>query len=385
MRSGVVRSGEPRGVEPFRPSGVSRRIRIDAFGGPDVVTVVTGPAPVPSAGQVLVRVLASTANSTDVVVRKGLYPLLKDKPPLTLGYDLVGVVEAHGTAPDGHAPFPPIGSTVAALVQVGGNADHIVLSPDLLLPVPPTLDPTRVAPLTLSYLTAHQMLTHAASLIEGDTILVHGGSGAVGTALLQLARHRGLRTVATASTGKLDHIRTQGGTALDRSSPDLDRQLAAQAGLAGGGFAAVFDPRGIGVGHAMRLLRAGGTLVGYSTLVQADAIPRRTPVAFARFGAGYARLRLGLAVRDRLPGGRSARFFGIVDSARDHPRRLAADFSHLCVLLADGVIDPVVTVLPLDRARGAHELLDEHSTPGQLVLTTGRTTSTDSAVVTQPP
>lgn len=161
-------------------------------------------------------------------------------------------------------------------------------------------------------------------------------------------------------------MQAQGAEALDRCDPALARHLR---GLSG--FDAVVDP--LGPGSARRsfgLLAPGGTLVTLGTLVAAGRIPRRTPASFLRFGAGFGLLRAGLALWRHLPGDRGARFYGVVDAAREQPARQARDILHLFDLLAEGRISPVVTELPLDQARRAHELLDAGEVRGQLVLLT---------------
>lgn len=308
----------------------SRRVEIGTWGGPEVVRMVrdAGP-PQPGAGQLRVRVEASTVNATDAVIRKGLYPLLRDRPPLTLSYDLVGVVDRVGPGVAGGA----VGTRVAALVQVGGNADHALVPAGSAVPVPTSAPAGEAAALVLGWFTALQVL-HLAGVGAGHRLLVHGGSGAVGTALLQLARLRGAEVVATASAAKLAHVRAQGAVALDRRDPGLARRLRQL-----GRFDAVVDP--LGPGSARRsfgLLRRRGTLVTLGTLLAAGRIPRRTPAAFLRFGTAFGMLQAGLAIGERLPGERCARFYGVVDSVRADPARQARDLTHLFGLLAAGVI-----------------------------------------------
>jgi NADPH2:quinone reductase len=358
--------GQPAGIR----DGGSRRVVIDRFGPPAVVTVVTDPAPAdPGPGEILVRVEASTVNGTDVVIRKGLYPLLETGPPLTLGYDLVGRIESLGDGVPGPAP----GTRVAVITTVGGNADHAVVPAAAALEVPIDLDAVDLAPLTLSYLTAYQMVHHDLGVLAGQRILVHGGSGGVGTAAVQLARHRGAEVVATASPTKLDHLVRQGAVAVSHRDPDLWGRLRQESRRDGrDGFDGIVDPVGAAsVGRSLRLLAPGGTVAAYSTVAAATRIPQRTRWSFLRFGAGYGALQARLAVARMLPGSRRAAFYGVRDSTRDHPDRHREDLAHLVDLLRRGDIAPVTTVLPLDEARRAHELHDAGEVVGQLVLVTG--------------
>ena len=351
--------------------GGSRRIVIDRFGPPAVVTVVTDAAPPdPGPGEIRVRVEASTVNGTDVVIRKGLYPLLEGKPPLTLGYDLVGRVESLGDGVAGPVP----GTRVAVITTVGGNADHALVPAGAALEVPGDLDPTDLAPLTLSYLTAYQMLRHQLRLQPGHRILVHGGSGGVGTAAVQVARHMGADVVATASPTKLDHLDRLGAVPVSYRDPQLWRRLRDESRRGGrSGFDGIVDPVGArNVGRSLRLLASGGTVAAYSTVASAVRIPRRTPLSFVRFGAGFGALQARVALSRALPGDRRAVFHGIRDSTRDHPDRHRDDLCDLVDLLRRGGIRPVTTVLDLTEARRAHEMHDAGQVMGQLVLTTAR-------------
>lgn len=189
----------------------------------------------------------------------------------------------------------------------------------------------------------------------------------MGVALLQLGRHLGLETVATASAGKRDLPRAYGATAIDYRAPDADRQLRR---VAGEGFDAAFDAIGLAsFPRSHRLLKRGGTLVTYGAFRQANAIAKRTPPRFALFGLNYAAMLAPLALWRRLPDGRSARFFGIVDSREQHPERFARDLGYLLDLLAGGQVKPLIFQrFALDEAARAHEVLDGGRVRGQLVF-----------------
>jgi NADPH:quinone reductase len=159
------------------------RVRLNAFGGPEELELETVPdLPEPGQGEVRVRVLVTSAAFTDVMIRKGMYPDVKDRPPFTPGYDMVGLVDASGP---GATRFRP-GDRVADLTTIGAYAEYICLPEDRLTPVPEGVSDVDALGMILSALTPFQMLHRVAKMQAGKSLLIHGAGGAVGTAMLQL-------------------------------------------------------------------------------------------------------------------------------------------------------------------------------------------------------
>jgi len=157
-----------------------KRVIITEFGGPEVLKVVEEVVlPEPQAGEVRVRVLATSACFTDTMIRKGVYGDLKKKPPFPPGYDLVGVVDKLGAG----VTRLKVGQTVADLTVSGAYSEYICRPESSLVPVPAGLDPAEAVSLVLSYVTAYQMLHRrngaSARVQRGQSILVHGAGGAV--------------------------------------------------------------------------------------------------------------------------------------------------------------------------------------------------------------
>jgi NADPH2:quinone reductase len=174
------------GVGSWQPLR-NRQVTFRAYGGPEqVVMVEQADVAPPGPGEARVRVEASSLVFTDTLIRRDLYPMRRTQPGEVLGYDLVGHVESLGSATDGPRP----GTRVAALTQVGGGQDWVSLPVPALVPVPGDLDPIRIEPLILSYMTAWQSLTRLAKVNAGDRVLVVAASGAVGFAALDIARAR---------------------------------------------------------------------------------------------------------------------------------------------------------------------------------------------------
>ena len=162
-----------------------RRVIITGFGGPEVLQLVEEAAlPETKPGEVRIRVLVTSAAFTDVMIRKGKYPDVKDKPPFSPGYDMVGVVDKLG---DGATRFK-VGQRVADLTVIGAYSEYLCLPESRLTPAPDGLDPAEAVSLVLSYVTAYQMLHRIAKVKRNQRILVHGAGGAVGTAMLQLGK-----------------------------------------------------------------------------------------------------------------------------------------------------------------------------------------------------
>ncbi|HEX4206038.1 MAG TPA: zinc-binding dehydrogenase, partial [Ktedonobacteraceae bacterium] len=170
------------------------------------------------------------------MLRRGINPETP-RLPFTPGYDMVGVIDAVGPRVRAFSP----GQTVAALTTVGSYSQYMCLSTESLVVVPEGVDPVEASCLPLNYLTAYQMLHRIAKVKPGQSILVYGAAGGVGTALLQLSKLAGLRVYGTASASKLELIKQLGATPLDYKSEDV---VARVRTLAGGGVDAVFD--GIG-------------------------------------------------------------------------------------------------------------------------------------------
>src|SRR6516225_188203 len=154
----------------------NRVVQLRRFGGPEELEVVDAPLPKAGWGEVRVRVLASSLEYTDVVIRRHLYPqTMARRPPFVVGYDVVGEIDQLG---DGVSGFR-LGDRVADMTVLGSNAVYRTLRADRLARVPARFDPAEAATLILSWTTAYQLLHRAARVQRGQRVLVHGAVGAV--------------------------------------------------------------------------------------------------------------------------------------------------------------------------------------------------------------
>jgi NADPH:quinone reductase-like Zn-dependent oxidoreductase len=268
-----------------------QHLRISRFGGPEVLQMVEeATVGDPGPGEVRIKVLAAGTGFTDTMIRRGRYPDFKGPLPFTPGYEIVGVVEKMG--PGVAAPLE--GQMVADLCVVGGYAQYAIRPARFLVPVPDGIDPAEAVCIPLAYLTAFQMLTRYRNLSPGATILVIGASGTVGTALLDLARHLGLKAIGTCSAANLPVVERFGAAAIDYHAGDFVTSLRRlTADWPGGpGVDIAFDA--IGGAHFSRsfaCLAAGGLLIGYGS--QTMAVGRE---GVAAAGLGLARLKLWSAL-----------------------------------------------------------------------------------------
>ena len=335
-----------------------KRVIITGFGGTEVLKLVEEAAlPEPKPGEVLIKVLVTSAAFTDVMIRKGKYPDVKDKPPFSLGYDVVGVVEKLG---DGVTRFK-IGQRVADLTVIGAYSEYLCLPENRLTPVPDGLDAAEAVSLILSYVTAYQMLHRLAKVKGRQRILVHGAGGAVGTAMLQLGTLLDLEMYGTASKSRHGLVTQLGATPIDYKSENLVERIR---NLTGDGIDAVFDPiGGDSFERSFSVLRRGGILVAYGFYNAVMGKGGNIPFDFIR-----------LKMWNILPNGRSTTFYSIGALRQKQPDWFSEDLTKLFTLLAQGEIKPVIAArIPLAEVQRAHELIEEARVQGKIVLTVGET------------
>jgi NADPH2:quinone reductase len=184
-----------------------KAIRVHEFGGPEVLKLEEVATPKPSAGEVLVRIHAAGVNPYDTYMRAGTYAL-KPSLPYTPGSDAAGVVEAVGDA----VKKVKRGDRVyTAKTLTGAYAEYALTLEEQVHPLPAKIDFKQGAGIWVPYGTAYHALYHAAKAHASETVLVHGASGGVGVAALQIACAIGLRVFGTAGTSKgLDIAKQEG-------------------------------------------------------------------------------------------------------------------------------------------------------------------------------
>ncbi|MBI9113559.1 NAD(P)H-quinone oxidoreductase [Sanguibacter suaedae] len=327
-------------------------VEISRFGQPDVLTSVEVSDPTPAPGHVLVTVAAAGINRADILQRRGHYPPPPGAPSWP-GLEVSGVVEALGEGVKGWK----VGDRVAALIDGGGYAELVTVPAEQLLPVPDSVDLVDAAGLPEAVCTAWSNLVDVARLSAGEHVLVHGGSGGVGTVAIQVARALGAHVLVTAGSeervarcmelgaaGGFVYRRPEGESFAD-ALPDLVREATG-----GHGADVVLDVvGGAYLGANVASLATGGRLVVIGMqkgqrgeLDLGTLLTRRASVT-------------GTTLRSR--------------PAEEKARIVAAVREHAWPWLADGRLRPVVHArLPLAEAARGHELLDSGEVVGKVLL-----------------
>ncbi|MCV2393304.1 zinc-binding dehydrogenase [Actinotalea sp. M2MS4P-6] len=314
-------------------------------GGLDAVAVLDRPLRDPEPGEARIRVITAPVCQDDVAIRIGNRPFLR-KPPFVPGYAFIGVVDAVGEG----VTDVSVGDRVTALTQFDSHAEVIYRPQGELAPVPDELDPVRAAPLVLNYLVAQQVLHRVAHVERGQSVLVIGASGGVGTAFLDLARLAGLRAYGTASPRKHPVVAGYGATPIDYRSGDL---VAAVRRHEPDGVDLVVNGMGPEyLSDGLAALRRGGRLVAYG----------------APQGLGALAVLIGRLVATNVtPNGKRIIGYG---THREGVTSFKEDWATLFELLGRRQIEPLVAgTYPLRRARDAYARLESGSVAGTLVLT----------------
>lgn len=329
------------------------QVVLTSFGGPEnLVLEAVETLPEPGPGEVRARVLVTSAAFTDVMIRKGMYPDVKEKPPFVLGYDLVGLVEALGPGVEHWS----VGDRVADLTTIGAYSEYVCLPAERLTRVPDGVADEDALAMILSAVTPYQMLHRVAKAREGQSLLIHGAGGAVGSAMLQLARDAGITAFGTDVATKHDLIRGFGAVPIDADADDED---AAIREAVGEGVDFVFDPLGgESLSRSLHALKPGGMLIAFGFQNEVLGRGGSIPLDFVK-----------LKLWDWLPNGHATAFYSIGAMRRKHPDWFREDLASLFDMLAEGRIDPAVAeVMPLSEVRRAHERVEAGEVQGKLVM-----------------
>lgn len=305
------------------------------------------PIPDPGAGEVRVRVAAASLNFPDLLMLKGEYQF-KPEPPFTVGMDLAGVVDAVG---DGVTRFRP-GERVAGGAKTGAFADFAICPATNLHAIPDTMTSSAAAAYPAAYTTAHVSLIARGQLQAGETLLVHGASGGVGMATLDVGRLLGARVIATtASAEKADGLHKAGAhevIVLGSNTGDAFRDRV--KGLTNGkGADVIFDP-------------VGGDVFDESTRCIAFA-GRLLVIGFAGGRIASVNTNIPLIKGFSVVGVRAGEY------GRQFPDRGRVIRDEIWRWAAEGKTNPTVFAeFPLERWCDAFELMRDRKLVGKVVL-----------------
>ena len=219
-----------------------KAMTLTSFGGPDSFELREVPKPIPQAGQVLVRVHATSINPLDFQVRRGDYPDLVPLPAIT-GHDVSGVVEAVGPGVKSFAPGDEVWYTPQIFDGPGSYAEYHVAAESIVGKKPASLSHLEAASLTLVGGTAWEALVVRAGLRVGESILIHGGAGGVGHVAIQLAKAIGAKVFTTVREANFEFARSLGADVpIDYEKEDYVDAVMRETG--GRGVDVVFDTIG---------------------------------------------------------------------------------------------------------------------------------------------
>jgi NADPH2:quinone reductase len=319
-----------------------RSVQVVSLDGPSGVQVVEAAEPVRAEGEVLVEVHALGVSWPDLLQSRGQYQI-KPELPFQLGVDFAGVVRE---APEGSG-FAA-GDRVACCLPYGGGADLVAVHPEAVFPLPDSVTFEKAAALPMNYLTAQFALETRARVRPGETVLVHGAAGGVGTACLQVAHGYGARTIAVVSTPeKADFVRGLG---------------ADEAVLVDGFLPAVKELTG-GEGVDVVVDVVGGDLMTDS-LRSLGSQGRLLVVGFT--GGSIPEVKVNRLLLNNI----DVRGVGWGAFAMVRPGFMRGQWDALLPMIESGVVDPPVgTTYPLEQVSQALDDMDQRKVLGKTVLT----------------
>jgi NADPH2:quinone reductase len=319
-----------------------RSVQVVRLEGPDGVEVVDAVEPEPGPGEVLVEVHALGISWPDLLLSRGEYQL-KPELPFQLGVDIAGVVRS-APAGSGFAA----GDRVACCLPYGGGADLVAVGPDAVFPLPDALSFEKAAAIPLNYLTAQFALETRARLRPGETVLVHGAAGGVGTASLQVAKGYGARTIAVVST---------------REKADLARTVGADHAVLVDGFLAAVKELTDGRGVDVVVDVVGGDLMTDS-LRSLAPLGRLLVVGFT--AGSIPQVKVNRLLLNNI----DVRGVGWGAYAATRPGFMREQWQALTPMIESGVVDPpVATTYPLEKVGQALTDMAERRVLGKTVLT----------------
>jgi NADPH2:quinone reductase len=319
-----------------------RSVQVVSLDGPTGVQVVNASEPGRGDGEVLVDVQALGVSWPDLLLSRGEYQM-KPEPPFQLGVDFAGVVRE---AP-GESGFAA-GDRVACCLPYGGGADVVSVHPEGVFPLPDSLSFEKAAALPMNYLTAQFALQTRAGLREGETVLVNGAAGGVGTASLQVAKGYGARTIAVVST---------------QEKADFVTGVGADHAVLVDGFLEHVKQRTDGKGVDVVVDVVGGDLITDS-LRSLGNLGRLLVVGFT--GGSIPQVKVNRLLLNNI----DVRGVGWGAYAMVRPGFMRGQWDALLPMIESGVVDPPVgATYPVEEIARALTDLENRAVLGKTVLT----------------
>ena len=252
-----------------------KAIRVHKFGGPEVLQYETNvPIPKVESGTVLLRVRAVGINPVDTYIRAGSYPR-KPSLPFIPGWDCAGVVEEVGA---GVTRFKKGDRVYSGRVTSGAYAEYAVTSASVVQPLPEKLSFEQGAALPIPYYTAYRALCIRARAKPGETVLVHGASGGVGVAAVQIARSYGMKVLGTAGSQRGLEVASQAGAhfVFNHAQDNYTEAMKAEAEKLGGIDVIIENAAHFNLGKDLTILARGGRVAIVGSRGPVEVNPRDT-------------------------------------------------------------------------------------------------------------
>ena len=311
-----------------------KAVRIHEYGGPEVLVLDDVPMPEPGPSQILVRVAAATVNPIDVAVRENRFPTPKS-PPKTLGSDGAGEVVAVGERVAAVHVGDRVSFSGLGIGSEGSYADYALIAETQAVPIPERLSYQEAAALGMVFPAAYYGLVTRGAVKEGETVLVQGASGGVGSASVQLAKALGARVLATASgADAVELVASLGAEAvIDYRAEDVAARVKE-----------LTEGRGVDLVHEM--------VISVNLPLDVELVAKGGRIVCTGQGPSpEATVPIGAALGKDV----SLLFMNLNNAGRAGVAAIAAK---VAAMAASGKVRPVIgTTLPLAEARRAHELL----------------------------
>ena len=334
-----------------------RCVEITKAGSPDVLRIKEFPMPSAAKGEVCIEVHFAGINFADTLMRLGLY---RPVPPFpfTPGYEISGVISQIGEGVEGFE----IGQRVVAALRTGGQASHVVVQQSRVIPVPDEMGLDVAAAMPVTYMTAHHMLHYLGHLKKGETVLIHGGAGGVGTAALQLCQWAGIENVwATASGHKADIIKSYNGIPIDRHNEDFVKII--KDATNGRGVDHILDPiGGENLKKSLKVLAQGGRLYAFGLSAAAPSSKRNLLKSYfaLRKTPKFDPLRLMTSNKS---------IFGVHMGTWNDEEAMKSQLERILQGIQEGALNPVIdSIFPVEEVAKAHQHIHDAKNIGKVLL-----------------
>jgi len=317
--------------------------------GIDALTYQELPTPEPKAGEIRIAIQAASLNFPDILIVQNKYQM-KPALPFVPGSEYAGIIEALGAGVAEKFPHLTIGSAVAALSGTGGFGSHTCVEAVRAMPLPKGFPMVDAAAFIMIYATSYHALVDRAALQAGETVLILGAAGGVGTAAIQIAKLKGARVIAAVSTDEKAVLCKSIGAdeTINYASENLRDRIKELT--AGKGPEVIYDPVGGDLAEpAFRSIAWRGRylVVGFAASPVVPSLPMNLPLLKGASLVGV--------------------FWG--DFARREPKQNAAMMQELAAWYSAGKIKPVIDcTMPMKDLKAAYERMGSRAVKGKLVM-----------------